>query len=376
MKVQVVKVLVLFALLILTFIFGIIPVFLKKFFRKHADTERHRTLYQTVLSLLSCYAAGVFLATGILDLLPSVRVDIGTTLNNFNIFTSFPIAEFVMMFGLFVILIVEQIVLHVKERHTEETPETKPLLHNHSRRHSHIHHHHHHHRHTGQQNNPTRAYSHSISSDHSIGGISDEPFTSSFGGNTPCTGCEENLTSPNEDIGEDDANHELVPEHEHSSLRALMLMVALSLHSIFEGLAVGLQHKTEEVVSIFAALLVHKSILSFCLGMNLVQSRLSYAGVVRSILFFALTAPVGIGIGIGIMDLWSSTTSLLVQGILTGIACGTFLYVVFFEVLPSEFNCHEHRLLKVLFLLLGFATVTGVLFISDDSGPTCYVVPP
>ncbi|XP_052792046.1 zinc transporter ZIP1-like [Mya arenaria] len=366
MNVIIVKVLVLVGLLVLTFVFGIIPVILKNVFKKRADTESHKSRYRTILSFLSCYAAGVFLATGVLDLLPDVRVSIGTTFDDISLFTSFPVAEFVMMFGFFVILIIEQIVLCVKEGQTQSNQETerKPLLTD------------------DEPESSVRDYYRSTSnaSEHSIGGISDEPFSHSFPG-TPsrrhCSNCEERISvasdhhiSRHEDPGDD-----ILPEHEHSSLRALLLILALSFHSVFEGLAVGLQKKTEDVIGIFGALVIHKSILSFCLGMNLIESRLSQAGIIRSIVFFSITAPIGIGIGIGIMDLWDSNNSLLVQGILSGIACGTFLYVTFFEVLPSEFNCPDHRLLKVLFLILGFATVTCVLFLDKDNGPTCYVKP-
>ncbi|XP_053405287.1 zinc transporter ZIP1-like [Mercenaria mercenaria] len=363
MKVSVVKVLVLCALFVMTFLLGILPIILEKIFRKKADTESHKSKYKTILSCLSCFAAGVFLGTGVLDLLPSVRVDIGTTLNSLEVFTSFPVAEFVMMFGLFVILIVEQIVLTIKEKHADELSVRTPLL---------------------PSKDVTRSYSHSVTSEQSvIGGISDEPFTSSFPGvgtRRHCDSCEERVSRSNSVIEEDENHHhdedDILPEHEHSSLRSILLLTALSLHSIFEGLAVGLQNKADDVIGIFAALVIHKSILSFCLGMNLIQSKLSHVGMIRSIVFFSLTAPIGIGVGIGIIDLWDSKSSLLVQGILTGIACGTFLYVTFFEVLPSEFNTHEHRLLKVLFLILGFATVSGVLFLHKEDGPTCFVLPP
>ena len=42
----------------------------------------------------------------------------------------------------------------------------------------------------------------------------------------------------------------------HSSLRALLLLVALSLHSLFEGLALGLLTSNDVIISIFSALMV------------------------------------------------------------------------------------------------------------------------
>lgn len=371
MEVVILKVIVLFSLFMMTFLLGILPVFLKKLFRKKSDGNAHEVLYKRLLSFMSCYAAGVFLATGILDLLPDTRVDLGTTLNDMGIFTSFPVAEFVMMFGFFLILIIEQIVLTVKEHEHEETPtvpdETSPLIPP-----------------SSEESGRRLMRSHSEITDHSYEGICDRPAVRSgsfsyrcrHGSKRHCDECSERVSiGPNQDDNNSNTHDDIGPHHAHSYLRSLLLLLALSFHSLFEGLAVGLQEKSQDVLDIFAALVIHKSILSFSLGLNFVQSELSQAGTIRSIIFFSLTSPVGIAIGIGIVNLWDSKSSLLVQGLLTGIACGTFLYVTFFEVLPCEFNSSDQRLLKVLFLLLGFSTVVGVLFLQNGDGPTCFVTP-
>jgi zinc transporter 1/2/3 len=67
--------------------------------------------------VLSCFAAGVFLGTCLLDLLPSVRKELENILNEMKLLSGFPISEFVMVFGLFLILVVEQIILSWKENH-------------------------------------------------------------------------------------------------------------------------------------------------------------------------------------------------------------------------------------------------------------------
>ena len=378
MRVEVVKGLILVTLFVMTFVLGIIPVVLMRIFKRGSENLHKQLLYKRILSFLSCFAAGVFLATGVLDLLPSVRNDLGTVLSSMNIIISFPVAEFVMMFGLFLILIVEQIVISVKEKQFMDGDARKPLLSPTSDENvrapliqpanSSVHTH---------DTYDKRAYSHSITSEHSIAGISDEPLDGS-GCYTENHGFEHHQHYHNHhhqdtEITEEEDHLNVLPEHEHSRLRAILLIVALSLHSVFEGLAVGLQKKSEDVIGIFAALVVHKSILSFSLGMNLVQSKLTHGGVLRSVLLFSLTSPIGVGVGLIIMDLWDSNVSTLIQGILTGIACGTFLYVTFFEVLPAEFNCPDMRLPKVLFLLIGFGTVTGILFLHQDKNPSCFI---
>ncbi|KAL4227622.1 hypothetical protein ACF0H5_013063 [Mactra antiquata] len=355
MNATVAKILVLASLFVMTFFFGVLPIILTKIFLKKSETGGHTSRYRHIMSFLSCYAAGVFLATGVLDLLPDSRVQLATTLNSMKVFTSFPVAEFVMMFGLFVILIIEQIVLTVKEKHMNENNEAKPLL---------------------PSTEEKRSYSHSITSQHSIAGISDEPIPSNtLATRTHRYGSYDDNDSDNTKPHHVD-EHDILPGHEHSFLRSILLITALSLHSVFEGLAVGLQKTVADVFGIFAALVLHKSILSFSLSMNLIHSKLSHGAVIKSIIAFSLTSPIGIALGIGIMDLWDDSSSSLAQGILTGIACGTFLYVTFFEVLPAEFNSPDHRLINVLCLLLGFSTVTGVLFLNTDDAPTCYVVPP
>ena len=51
------------------------------------------------------------------------------------------------------------------------------------------------------------------------------------------------------------------------------------------------------------------------------------------------------------------------NGVLQGVAGGTFLYITFFEVLPQEMKLPKKRLLKVFFVMLGFASISGLLFI-------------
>ncbi|CAL4091940.1 unnamed protein product, partial [Meganyctiphanes norvegica] len=93
-------------------------------------------------------------------------------------------------------------------------------------------------------------------------------------------------------------------------------------------------------------------------------------------MFFCVTSPFGLGMGMGISELEQTLTIAVISGTLQGIACGTFLYVTFFEVLPHEMNNGENRLLKLLFIILGFTAVCGVLYIDPETRkPHCYQMP-
>ena len=57
-------------------------------------------------------------------------------------------------------------------------------------------------------------------------------------------------------------------------LNPLITVGALSLHAIFEGLVFGLAEKVEEVFGTIAAVIIHKSIIAFSTGMQLLTSGL------------------------------------------------------------------------------------------------------
>ena len=161
-------------------------------------------------------------------------------------------------------------------------------------------------------------------------------------------------------------------QHSHdiptnSSLRSLLLLVALSLHSVFEGLAIGLQKNVEEVLEIFAAVVLHKCVIAFGLSLNLVQSKLRTIVVIQLVSIFCLAAPIGLGIGMGVMEFSNSLQAAVLSGCLQGIACGTFLYVTFFEVLPHELNSSDLRTPKMIFIILGFAASCAIVFLDPNT---------
>lgn len=312
-------------------------------------------LCSIVYSFLSCFAAGVFLGTCLLDLYPEVEEKLNKAVKQYisedNPYKDYPFAEAIMVAGFFLVLIVEQVVLAIKEGPSTDnalqvfdTPsnsngtgtnskkptydamgstEVDPLL-------------------ERSVDYEVRSRSASTSSARSLNTISNVPVNTS-----------------SQDF-EASMHHD---QSSHSPIRSFIMLAALSIHSVFEGLAVGLQDTTAQVLSIFGALILHKCIIAFSIGLNLVQSKLSVKTIFSSNAIFCVASPVGIAIGIIVLKYSSGDASALANGLLQGIACGTFLYVTFFEVLPHEFNQPKDRILKLLFVLIGFAFVNGVLFL-------------
>eukprot|EP00057_Strongylocentrotus_purpuratus_P030583 XP_782100.1 PREDICTED: zinc transporter ZIP1-like [Strongylocentrotus purpuratus] len=361
------KITLLFVLSLTSFFFGLIPIRIAKFVTGNGNpnSSNIQSRAKRWMSFLSCFGGGVFLCTCLLDLLPDVRDKLSTVLDRLEIYTAYPVAEFVVACGFFIVLIVEQTALDCKEKSDNSSKELVRV--------------------TGANNAGDCEASAPLLFDNDENDVRYEGMSNAQGEygslQQECNSSLNSRTRANlqrsisnrsyrDPNAEEPDNHDL---HSHSSLRSLLLLLALSLHSIFEGLAMGLQTDKDQLLAIFTAVIIHKNILAFSLGMNLVQSHLSKCSVVLSCLCFALMAPIGITLGIILIESFSDFTHSVMDGVLQGIATGTFLYITFFEVLPHEMNSSKDRLLKVLFLLLGFSTMAGLLFLDPTIiRPSCY----
>ncbi|KAM5170435.1 zinc transporter ZIP1-like [Mantella aurantiaca] len=293
-------------LLLVTLLFGLVPPRIK-YFQDASGTETH----QMCLSFISCIAGGVFLAACLLDIVPDFLGDMKEAMEKNQILTDFPLPEFILGVGVLLVLIIERIVLECSHSMTEETA---PLL-----------------------SSPTHSPA-----------VDENGHRHSYGGQ-------------NHDV-EPRGRHFHVDFNAHSSFRSFMLILSLSLHSIFEGIAIGLQNGQSEVLQIAIAILIHKSIIAVSLSLLLMQSNVKTRWFVMSIVMFALMSPVGIAIGIGVMQNEANESSL-VQSILEGLAAGTFVYITFLEILPHELNSNKWRLPKVIFIVLGFSGMAALRFL-------------
>jgi len=117
-----------------------------------------------------------------------------------------------------------------------------------------------------------------------------------------------------------------------AALRGFLVILALSLHAVFEGIALGLTKTSNGAWFLFFAISCHKYVISFCIGMQFISSGIKPWMVILYVSTFALISPIGVGIGIAISETVPDEASL--QGslvtILQALATGTLLYVVFF----------------------------------------------
>ncbi|XP_043521900.1 zinc transporter ZIP3 [Frieseomelitta varia] len=147
-----------------------------------------------------------------------------------------------------------------------------------------------------------------------------------------------------------------------SNTNLVGLLLALTVHAVLEGLAVGLQKVTSEVFLLVGAVASHKFVVGFCLGVELAGADSTIPRLVLAIFVFSAGSAIGIGIGMLTFNMKNKWTEVAVP-ILQGIAGGTLLYVTVSEILPRE-RARWHRnprrsagILQFFSVILGFVVI-------------------
>ncbi|KAH9492646.1 hypothetical protein Btru_024148 [Bulinus truncatus] len=154
---------------------------------------------------------------------------------------------------------------------------------------------------------------------------------------------------------------------EVNPLRAFLMLAALSFHTVFDGLAVGLQEESEDVWEMFIAICIHKSLVALCLGVQLfIVYRSKPVKAFIWVFVFSIISPLGVGLGIiltsGHMDKLAEN---LVSWILQAVATGTFMYVTFFEILWEEL-VNKKGVLRLLLVVIGFGCMAIAKYFDKD----------
>ena len=136
-------------------------------------------------------------------------------------------------------------------------------------------------------------------------------------------------------------------------------MIALSVHSIFEGLAVGLSKNEHDVLISAIAILVHKGAAGSSLGISLVKTFPDNFKLCRwLVLTFSLATPLGVGIGMAVVNAGD-----IYDVIFSSLAAGSFVYIACTEVIVEEFSIPGNRYWKLLAFLIGAAIITLLWFL-------------
>ncbi|CAF1607878.1 unnamed protein product [Adineta ricciae] len=171
-----------------------------------------------------------------------------------------------------------------------------------------------------------------------------------------------------------DANHHchgitFQDDAQKHKISTYLLEFGIALHSVLIGLTLG--STTDSFVALFIALSFHQFFEAIALGAQIARlEHVSWKSASFMVIFFALTTPIGIAIGIGIHTKTynpKSVASLLVNGILDSISAGILIYVALVNLITAEMGVGAHafhKLRKRLKLLYFVALYAGVAAMS------------
>lgn len=318
---------------------GLAPLLLAKKFNwlSAEDAGNLKTTNRIVMTLLS-FGGGVLLSTTFMHLLPEVQENVEYlqrigALNEFD----FSLTPLLTCSGFFIMYLVEELVhtyIHYRER---KNGQVAPLVRN-------------------------------LSVRQSRSGVSN--------GEKSVNNSTADLVEPKKDI---ESHHHHHNGHGHShhhshmpmnvgddvtaALRGLLIVLALSIHELFEGLAVGLESSTSHVWYMLGAVSAHKLVIAFCIGVELIATRTKTVLMIVYITTFAIVSPLGIGIGLLLVGGEGATAAGISSVVLQGLASGTLLYVIFFEIWKGD----RSGILQFIASIVGFFIMFGLQLLTGHS---------
>jgi solute carrier family 39 (zinc transporter), member 1/2/3 len=149
-------------------------------------------------------------------------------------------------------------------------------------------------------------------------------------------------------------------DHKHGKcdMTPIILMIALSVHAIFEGIALGILPEMKETVNLMVSIVIHKcaEAMSICIAMQ--KSGMEFKQVLKFLCIFSSATPLGTAMGILL-----SGMSDIINIVFMSIAGGSFIYVSCSELIVEEFSLPGNRWLKLLAFLMGAALIGLLLLI-------------
>ncbi len=336
---------------------------------------------QRVLSLSNCVSGGVFLGVCFVGLIPFVREKFQEAFNSNNIYLKYPVTETVVVVGFFIVLAIEQCVRSYKGSHkdVEDVQLVKyPMEYfSYSEDGS-----------TGSDDSEAEEERRNLKKNQSSDPLLCSDQTPNGASATaPASDAsppkhgnrKRNRVTIRTQKHKKGSNDQSAPHHtgghghSHSvdlshgfSLRAAIMLLALSIHSLFEGMTIGLQDDFGKLINLFISVLVHECLVCFAVGISLAKQDAKMGTLVKLAILFCSMIPVGILLGMGVGEI-HNFGGYLASAIIQAVAAGTFLYVIFMESLPVEFENEQDPFLKVTFLLLGFILMACLRAITVDN---------
>ncbi|XP_009769157.1 zinc transporter 5-like [Nicotiana tabacum] len=118
-----------------------------------------------------------------------------------------------------------------------------------------------------------------------------------------------------------------------------VLEMGIIVHSVIIGIALGASESPKTIRPLVGALTFHQFFEGMGLGGCIAQAKFKTRAVAIMALFFSLTTPVGIAIGLGITNVYdeNSPTALIVEGVFNSASAGILIYMALVDFLAADF---------------------------------------
>ncbi|KAJ1263319.1 hypothetical protein BS78_09G174700 [Paspalum vaginatum] len=138
------------------------------------------------------------------------------------------------------------------------------------------------------------------------------------------------VLAPAPGVGDDLVRHRVISQ---------VLELGVVVHSLIIGMSLGASDSPSTVRPLVPALTFHQLFEGIGLGGCIVQAEFRVKSAAVMALFFSLTTPVGIAIGIAISSVYNETSqkALVVQGLLEASAAGILVYMALVDILAEDF---------------------------------------
>ncbi|KAG6507007.1 hypothetical protein ZIOFF_032342 [Zingiber officinale] len=132
-------------------------------------------------------------------------------------------------------------------------------------------------------------------------------------------------------------------------------------HSHAVGISLGVSNSPSTLKPLLVALIFHQFLEGMGLGGCIAQARFKVRSMLTMGLFFSLTTPAGVVIGIGISSVYNenSPSSLITQGILDSVAAGILIYMALVDLLAADFMNPKVQSNVKLQVMINFALLLG-----------------
>jgi zinc transporter ZupT len=142
-----------------------------------------------------------------------------------------------------------------------------------------------------------------------------------------------------------------------AAMKAWVFFVALSLHSIMDGLSLGSERDINSFYAILVAVLAHKAFDGIALGVPVYLAQMPPLQTWGTLLFCAFMTPLGVGIGWAASEGSKGPQAMLASALIVSISAGSFLYISIMELLPASLHDGRYLPLKLFVFLVGFVAM-------------------